>query len=123
MARKPRSRKAKIAVSIDAELYENIIAFVEATDRRGGVSGVFEDCVRWALVRLKEIESPECVSRMEKLENRLNELKWKRQGEMMEGEYDGSHEEEIAELEVDIAEEAEEIAVQEALEREERLDK
>lgn len=118
MARIHKPAKKKTAVSIDAKLYDKIVAYADGTERRGGVSGVMEDCVRYWFVSLIEAETPGYVTRLESLNNQLAQLEWKRKAWALQGEYSGQLDEEIESLKNEIGREETELSELEDVQRE-----
>ncbi len=115
MARKKRKPKIKVGISIDPDLWDSVVELADLRER-GGVSGVVIDCIRWALISIKQIEAPELVSELENLECQLARLKWRRQQEMLKGEYGGEYENDIALAEHEIKEEKRRIALEKEIE-------
>jgi len=101
---KKKSKKAKIAVSIDPVLLGKIREFVDETERSGGVSGVLEQGVRLMFRELKQMEAPHLLGRLESLQYRLEELNWKKECSMsIDQGFDPDLEYQIYEMEKTIA--------------------
>lgn len=120
MGRKRKAPKAKIAISLDAKIYDKIVALVDATDRRGGVSGVLEDCASILIGSLTDMEAPELLSSLEMLESERELFAWLRKRHYALGARGEDFEDLLEELDHKISERKQEIELEEPYDPKER---